>query len=106
VAGRVLVEASVWPVVVEVVYVLVEDGAGVFFVVDQHSVGAFLADAGTTTQAVSARRNSPQLGKRPSRLKPLRQSRKTEQEPPPPPDMRLRSRDRLSGLIHEYAQAA
>lgn len=45
VAGRVLVEALVWAVVVEVAYVLVEDGAGVLFVIDQHSVGAFFADA-------------------------------------------------------------
>ena len=45
VAGRVLVEALVWAVVVEVAFVLVEDGAGVLFVVDQHPVGAFLADA-------------------------------------------------------------
>jgi hypothetical protein len=40
-----LVEALVWAVVVEVAYVLVEDGAGVLFVVDQHSVGAFFTDA-------------------------------------------------------------
>ena len=45
VAGRVLVEALVWPVVVEVAYVLVEDGAGVLFVVDQRPVGAFFTDA-------------------------------------------------------------
>jgi hypothetical protein len=45
VAGRVLVEALVWTVVVEVAYVLVEDGAGLLFVVDQHLVGAFFADA-------------------------------------------------------------
>ena len=45
VAGRVLVEALAWSVVVEVAYVLVEDGAGVLFVVDQHPVGAFFADA-------------------------------------------------------------
>jgi hypothetical protein len=35
----------VWAVVVEVAYVLVEDGAGGLFVVDQHLVGAFFADA-------------------------------------------------------------
>jgi hypothetical protein len=35
----------VWAVVVEVAYVLVEDGADVLFVVDQHSVGAFFTDA-------------------------------------------------------------
>ena len=45
VAGRVLVEALVWAVFVEVAFVLVEDGASVLFVVDQHPVGAFLADA-------------------------------------------------------------
>ena len=42
---RVLVEPLVWPVVVEVAHVLVEDGSGVSFVVDQHPVGAFGADA-------------------------------------------------------------
>jgi hypothetical protein len=45
VAGRVLVETLVWAVVVEVAYVLVEDGAGMLFVVDQHFVGALFADA-------------------------------------------------------------
>jgi hypothetical protein len=34
----------VWAVVVEAAYVLLEDGAGVLFVVDQHPVGAFFAD--------------------------------------------------------------
>ena len=45
VSRRVLVEPLVHPVVVEVVHVLVEDGSGVSFVVDQHPVGAFGADA-------------------------------------------------------------
>ena len=45
VSRRVLVEPLVRPVVVEVAYVLVEDGLGVSFVVDQHPVGAFGADA-------------------------------------------------------------
>jgi len=45
VAGRVLVEALVWAVFVEVAYVLVEDGVNVLFVVGQHPVGAFFADA-------------------------------------------------------------
>jgi hypothetical protein len=35
VAGRVLVEALVWAVVVEVAFVPLEDGAGVLFVLDQ-----------------------------------------------------------------------
>jgi hypothetical protein len=35
VAGWVLVEALVWAMVVEVAFVLVEDGSGVLFVVDQ-----------------------------------------------------------------------
>jgi hypothetical protein len=35
VAGRVLVEALVWAVVVEVAFVPLEDGAGVLFVVNQ-----------------------------------------------------------------------
>jgi hypothetical protein len=45
VVGRVLIEALVQSVVIEMVYVLVEDGAGVSFVVGQHSVGALFADA-------------------------------------------------------------
>jgi hypothetical protein len=45
VVGWVLVETRVRPVVVEMVLVLVEDGAGVSLVVDQHPVGALLADA-------------------------------------------------------------
>jgi hypothetical protein len=45
VSRRVLVEPLVRPVVVEVAHVLVEDGSGVSFVVDQHPVGAFGADA-------------------------------------------------------------
>lgn len=40
-----LVAPLVRPVVIEMAHVLVEDGAGVSFVVDQHPVGAFGADA-------------------------------------------------------------
>jgi anti-sigma B factor antagonist len=40
-----LVEALVWPVVVEMPGVLSEDGGGMPFVVDQHLVGALRADA-------------------------------------------------------------
>jgi hypothetical protein len=45
VAWGVLVEALMRPVVVEMALVLVEDGAGVSLVVDQHPVGALVADA-------------------------------------------------------------
>ena len=40
-----LVAPLVRPVVIEMAHVLVEDGAGVSLVVDQHPVGAFGADA-------------------------------------------------------------
>jgi hypothetical protein len=40
----VLVQALVWAVVIEVALVLLEDSAGVSFVVDQHFVGALFAD--------------------------------------------------------------
>jgi hypothetical protein len=55
VAGWVLIEALVWTVVVEVAYVLVEDGAGVLFVVDQHSVGAFFTDAADEPFCITVR---------------------------------------------------
>jgi hypothetical protein len=45
VVGRVLIETLVRAVVVEMVRVAVEDRAGVSLVVDQQSVGAFVADA-------------------------------------------------------------
>jgi hypothetical protein len=45
VVGRVLIETLRRSVVVEVVRVPVEDSAGVSLVVDQQSVGAFVADA-------------------------------------------------------------
>lgn len=44
VGRRVLVEALVWPVVIEMVHILVEDGAGMSRVVEQHPVGALLAN--------------------------------------------------------------
>lgn len=44
VTGWALVEALVRPVVVEMALVLVEDGAGVSFVVDQEPVGALRTD--------------------------------------------------------------
>jgi hypothetical protein len=44
VVGWVVVEALVRPVVVEMVHLLVEDGAGVSLVVDQQPVGALLAN--------------------------------------------------------------
>jgi hypothetical protein len=45
VGRRVLVKPLVWPVAIEMAHVLVKDGAGVSFVVDQHPVSAFGADA-------------------------------------------------------------
>jgi hypothetical protein len=51
----VLVEPLVRPVVVEVAHVLVKDGAGVLFVVDQHPVGAFGADAADESFRVAVR---------------------------------------------------
>jgi hypothetical protein len=43
--GRVLVEALMRPVIVEMAHILVNDGAGVSLVVDQQPVGALLANA-------------------------------------------------------------
>jgi hypothetical protein len=45
VVGRVLIETLMRPVVVEMIHVPVEDSAGVSLVVDQQSIGAFVADA-------------------------------------------------------------
>jgi hypothetical protein len=56
VVGRwVLIEALVWPMVVEVMDVLVENATGVSFVVDQHAVGAFGADAADKSFCVTVR---------------------------------------------------
>lgn len=55
VCWRVLVEPLVWPVVVEVAHVLVEDGSGVSLVVDQHPVGAFGADAADESFRIAVR---------------------------------------------------
>jgi hypothetical protein len=43
--GRVLVEALMRPVIVEMAHILVNDGASVSLVVDQQPVGALLANA-------------------------------------------------------------
>ena len=45
VGRRVLVKPLVRPVVVDMAHVPVQDDVGVSFVVDQHPVGAFAADA-------------------------------------------------------------
>jgi hypothetical protein len=55
VTGWALVEALVRPVVVEMALVLVEDGAGVSFVVDQEPVGALGADAADESLGVAIR---------------------------------------------------
>jgi hypothetical protein len=46
-------------VVVEVAHVLVEDGLGVSFVVDQHPVGAFGADAADEPFCITVRPGRP-----------------------------------------------
>jgi hypothetical protein len=58
VTGWALVEALVRPVVVEMALVLVEDGAGVSFVVDQEPVGALGADAADESLGVAIRTGS------------------------------------------------
>jgi hypothetical protein len=58
VAGWVLVEALVRPVVVEVALVVDEDGAGVSFVVDQEPVGALGADAADESLGIAIRQRS------------------------------------------------
>jgi hypothetical protein len=62
VVGRVLIETLVRSVVVEMVRVAVEDRAGVSLVVDQQSVGAFVADAANKPFGVAVCR-----GRRPGR---------------------------------------
>jgi hypothetical protein len=47
------------PVVVEVAHVLVEDGSGVSFVVDQHPVGACGADAADEPLRITVRPGRP-----------------------------------------------
>jgi len=61
VSRRVLVEPLVRPVVVEVAHVLVEDGSGVSFVVDQHPVGAFGADAANEPFRITVRPGRPRM---------------------------------------------
>jgi len=53
--GWVLAQALVRAVVIEMVHVLVENGAGVSFVVDQQPVGAFGADAADEPFRVAVR---------------------------------------------------
>jgi hypothetical protein len=53
VAGWALAEALVRAVIVEMVHVLVEDGASVSFVVDQQPVGAFRTDTARLIQLVA-----------------------------------------------------
>jgi hypothetical protein len=50
-----LVEALVRAVVVEVAHVLVEDGEGVSFVVDQQPIGALLANTADESLGVAVR---------------------------------------------------
>jgi hypothetical protein len=55
VVGRVLVASLVWPVVIEVLEVLVEDGCGVVLVVDQDTVGGLGSDAAYESLGVAVR---------------------------------------------------
>jgi hypothetical protein len=59
VVGWVLVEALVRTVIVEVPSKFVEDGEGMSLVVDQHSVGAFLADAANEPLGITVRSRGP-----------------------------------------------
>ncbi len=59
VGWRVLVQALVWAVIVEVAHVPVEDGVGMSLVVDQHPVGAFGADAADEPFRVAVRLRRP-----------------------------------------------
>ena len=55
VVGWVLVQTLVWAVVIEMVLVVVEDGAGVAFVVDQQPVGALGADTADEPFGITVR---------------------------------------------------
>jgi hypothetical protein len=59
VGRRVLVKSLVRPVVIEMAHVLVEHSVGVSFVVDQHPVGAFSADAADESFRVAVRPRRP-----------------------------------------------
>jgi hypothetical protein len=59
--GRVLVEALMRWVVIEMAHILVNDGAGVSLVVDQQSVGALLANAANEPLGIAVR--SRRLGR-------------------------------------------
>jgi hypothetical protein len=59
VAGRVLVEPLMRAVVIEVMLVLVQDGAGVSFVVDQQTVGALLTNRADEPFGITVRLGCP-----------------------------------------------
>jgi hypothetical protein len=59
VGRRVLVKPLVRPVVIEMAHVPVQHGVGVSFVVDQHPVGAFGADAADESFRVAVRPGCP-----------------------------------------------
>ena len=56
---RVLVQALMRAMVIEVTHVLVEDGAGVSFLVEQQSVGALLANTADESLGIAVRPRSP-----------------------------------------------
>jgi hypothetical protein len=53
--GRVLVEALMRPVIVEMAHILVNDGAGVSLIVDQQPGGALLANAADKPFGIAVR---------------------------------------------------
>jgi hypothetical protein len=60
--GRMLVEALMRSVVMEMTHILVNDGAGVSLVVDQQSVGALLANAANEPLGITVRSRRPRRG--------------------------------------------
>ena len=57
--GRVLAEALMRSVVIEMAHILINDGAGVSLVVDQQSVGALLANAANEPLGIAVRSRRP-----------------------------------------------
>jgi hypothetical protein len=59
VGWRVLAQALMRAMVIEVTHVQAEDGAGVSFVIDQYSVGALLADTADESLRIAVRLRGP-----------------------------------------------
>ena len=62
VVGRVLVEPLMRAVVIEMMFVLVQDGADVSFVVDQQTVGALLTNTADQPFGITVRPGCPGEG--------------------------------------------